>query len=133
VRARPGADEHPTAASGTPTFGEYLEHAVRSREYEEQQHAAGGGTVRAGFSGIIPDGGMGNGMGEKPTEKANFKNVVAVEALTPDEQERLNARRALRSASWAAVFYLITTDILGREWRYSRRSSRRVLSSHRSL
>jgi hypothetical protein len=133
VRARPGADEHAPAASGTPTFGEYLEHAVRSREYEEEQHAAGGGKRRAGFAGIIPDGGQGNGMGEKPTEKANFKNVVAVEALTPDEQERLNARRALRSASWAAVFYLITTDILGREWRYSRRVRLRVLSSHRSL
>ena len=34
-------------------------------------------------------------------------------ALTADEKERINARRALRSASWAAVFYLITTDILG--------------------
>ena len=27
--------------------------------------------------------------------------------------EMLNARRALRTASWAAIFYLITTDILG--------------------
>ena len=33
--------------------------------------------------------------------------------LTPDEKERLNASRALKSASWAACFYLITTDILG--------------------
>jgi len=27
--------------------------------------------------------------------------------------EMINARRALRTASWAAIFYLITTDILG--------------------
>jgi hypothetical protein len=32
---------------------------------------------------------------------------------TPDELERENASRALRLASWASVFYLITTDILG--------------------
>lgn len=29
------------------------------------------------------------------------------------DEELLNARRALRTASWAAIFYLITTDILG--------------------
>lgn len=33
--------------------------------------------------------------------------------LSEDARERINARRALRQASWAAVFYLITTDILG--------------------
>jgi hypothetical protein len=32
---------------------------------------------------------------------------------TADELERKNASRALRLASWASVFYLITTDILG--------------------
>lgn len=29
------------------------------------------------------------------------------------EDDLINARRALRTASWAAIFYLITTDILG--------------------
>ncbi|EJU03673.1 hypothetical protein DACRYDRAFT_93955 [Dacryopinax primogenitus] len=33
--------------------------------------------------------------------------------LSEHEKELLTARRALRTASWAAVFYLITTDILG--------------------
>lgn len=33
--------------------------------------------------------------------------------VTADQLERSNARRALRQAGWAAVFYLITTDILG--------------------
>lgn len=33
--------------------------------------------------------------------------------MTEDEEEAANASRALRLASWAAVFYLITTDILG--------------------
>lgn len=33
--------------------------------------------------------------------------------MTTQESERANAARALRLASWASVFYLITTDILG--------------------
>lgn len=33
--------------------------------------------------------------------------------LTPDEMERVNASRALRRATWAAVFYLITTVSVG--------------------
>ena len=43
-------------------------------------------------------------------------NVQAIDNLIPptaDELERENASRALRLASWASVFYLITTDILG--------------------
>ncbi|KAG6821307.1 hypothetical protein H0H93_000168 [Arthromyces matolae] len=33
--------------------------------------------------------------------------------LVEDDAERVNAARALRTASWASVFFLITTDILG--------------------
>ncbi|ODV88483.1 hypothetical protein CANCADRAFT_4622 [Tortispora caseinolytica NRRL Y-17796] len=37
------------------------------------------------------------------------------EILSADniERDKINARRALRSATWVSVFYLITTDILG--------------------
>lgn len=43
-------------------------------------------------------------------------NVQAIDNPIPptaDELERETASRALRLASWASVFYLITTDILG--------------------
>ena len=42
-------------------------------------------------------------------------NVHGIKPIPPtaDELERENASRALRLASWASVFYLITTDILG--------------------
>ena len=42
-------------------------------------------------------------------------NVSGIQPIPPtaDELERENASRALRLASWASVFYLITTDILG--------------------
>jgi len=35
------------------------------------------------------------------------------DTLSEREKEKLNAHRALRTAGWAAMFYLITTDILG--------------------
>lgn len=39
------------------------------------------------------------------------ENGVVVAAVTPEEWK--NASRAVRTAGWGAVFYLITTDILG--------------------
>ncbi|KAI0094160.1 transmembrane amino acid transporter protein-domain-containing protein [Irpex rosettiformis] len=42
------------------------------------------------------------------------KSVDGVTSGPPDiDEDLINARRALRTASWFAVFYLITTDILG--------------------
>jgi len=43
----------------------------------------------------------------------DVRNVSKTVLMTQDEEERENASRALRLASWASVFYLITTDILG--------------------
>ena len=43
----------------------------------------------------------------------DVRNVSNTVLMTQDEEERANASRALRLASWASVFYLITTDILG--------------------
>lgn len=42
---------------------------------------------------------------ESPVEKSSSLDGI--------DEELINARRALRTASWFAVFYLITTDILG--------------------
>lgn len=65
---------------------------------------------------------------EKPTENAltektpstekNSDNNVAVQSelpgdLTVSEEEWKTAARALRTASWGSIFFLITTDILG--------------------
>lgn len=46
-----------------------------------------------------------------PTEKGDAN--AQFPPMTIEETERANASRALRLASWATVFYLITTDILG--------------------
>lgn len=36
-----------------------------------------------------------------------------LQGLTPRELELINARRMLRQAGWATIFYLVTSDILG--------------------
>ena len=48
-----------------------------------------------------------------PNVNINLDAIEAPPPPTADELERENASRALRLASWASVFYLITTDILG--------------------
>lgn len=48
-----------------------------------------------------------------PNVNVDVRNVSSDQSLNEDEVERVNALRALRSASWASIFYLITTDILG--------------------
>ncbi|KAF9456754.1 oligopeptide transporter protein [Collybia nuda] len=48
-----------------------------------------------------------------PSVNVDVHNTSPDQSLNEDEVERVNALRALRSASWASIFYLITTDILG--------------------
>lgn len=54
-----------------------------------------------------------------PNEKKNETGIVPANAtfsprtLVIADEEYVQASRAVRTASWGAVFYLITTDILG--------------------
>ncbi|EJU02788.1 hypothetical protein DACRYDRAFT_106844 [Dacryopinax primogenitus] len=57
-----------------------------------------------------------NWADEKKKEHSVNVTVTPLElddTLSEREREKLNAHRALRTAGWAAMFYLITTDILG--------------------
>lgn len=93
-------------------FEEYLYHAAAQRRAEEagddENHTAN-----------LPAGNIAaeQGLFHRFYEKKGANVDVQVKAvrddysdLTPDEVERVNASRALRRASWAAVFYLITTE-----------------------
>ena len=42
---------------------------------------------------------------------ANVRDIRDLSVI--EDSERINALRAMRTASWLSVFYLITTDILG--------------------
>lgn len=65
-------------------------------------------------------------LGQQPLDRMYKHNSFPIAPLRPPHRETppeksgldidedlINARRALRTASWAAIFYLITTDILG--------------------
>jgi amino acid permease len=88
---------------------EFLHYALIQRTRDE---ALVKGAGSEGFEGAYP-----NPYGKHSNRNAPLAEVTSVESedatFTEDQLERINARRALRQAGWAAVFFLITTDILG--------------------
>jgi hypothetical protein len=48
-----------------------------------------------------------------PSNGRNLDDLAGAERLEISDDEWTNASRAVRTATWAAIFYLITTDILG--------------------
>lgn len=90
---------------------EYMYYAARARA-EEDDAAAANTTKKPAVSLkaiFVPS--AGNTASEWDTTDLNLSDP-AVRAAISDE-EWTNASRALRTASAAACFYLITTDILG--------------------
>ena len=99
------------------TFEEYLHYAAITRadtRYEQAPQVSQtftqklnpwyrGGLVDAATSGTK---GEKIGIGEKDSERSPQPYCVS-------EAEYINASRAVRTATWGAMFYLITTDILG--------------------
>jgi hypothetical protein len=53
------------------------------------------------------------GSGKNSVRGGNVHDMDASDRLGVSDDEWTNASRAMRTATWAAVFYLITTDILG--------------------
>ena len=87
------------------TFDEYMYYAKETRAEEAQQYKPSF-KERSLISMIIPskaDGGV-----QQVTHDPKEENPAVVSDIEWD-----NASRALRTASRGAVFYLITTDILG--------------------
>ncbi|GJJ74731.1 hypothetical protein EMPS_07089 [Entomortierella parvispora] len=94
-----------TDISQTP-FEEFLHYSLIQRTREEHE----AGKIQGGDSYSSPFGKYAN-MKLPIAAVTDLEPEAAV--MTPEELERSNARRALRQAGWAAVFFLITTDILG--------------------
>lgn len=97
------------------TFEEYVFYAARSRAEEDEGAAAAAADAAAGGRRVvslktilIPSAA---GAGPGAAAELNLSDP-AVRAGVSDE-EWTNASRALRTATAAACFYLITTDILG--------------------
>jgi hypothetical protein len=92
----------PEVRSSEVAFEDFLHYAALQRLEEE---------------GPKPAGSTLNWFYRLSEHKGKNVNVDVSEAksipMTEDDEERANASRALRLASWASIFYLITTDILG--------------------
>ncbi|KAK4972931.1 hypothetical protein LTR42_006225 [Elasticomyces elasticus] len=103
-------------------FEDYRYWADRSREYEKTLDTKGVGL--AGSMRILV--GKGN-HAEKPVQELDSNNTAGLDEKTGEhgttpgmesrygitESEWDNAQRAVRTATWGSIFYLITTDILG--------------------
>ncbi|KAL1969216.1 hypothetical protein VTN77DRAFT_470 [Rasamsonia byssochlamydoides] len=97
------------------TFEEYYYYAQLTRAEEDQIKSHDG--ERGLLSLIFPSK---SGGGVQPVESENVhKDATAIntsdpaQRLTITDEEWTNASRALRTATRGAIFYLITTDILG--------------------
>lgn len=71
-----------------------------------------GVAVRSDGSVSAPDGGH---VSDEEKRRASVTQNLGDQSIRVNvsDEEWKNASRALRSATWAACFYLITTDILG--------------------
>jgi hypothetical protein len=102
-------DDSPPLNSNGVVFEEFLHYAAIQRRSEEL-------SFRPDSSEPLED--KGNWFSrlsqqKGPNVNVDVRNASSITSLDEDEAERTNALRALRSASWASIFYLITTDILG--------------------
>ena len=96
------------------TFEEYYYYAQRTRIEEDEAVAA---LPKDGFKSILFPSKSAAGVethNNAGFDAANNKNLSdKAQRMSISDDEWTNASRALRTASWGAVFYLITTDILG--------------------
>lgn len=114
-----------TTSSEVP-FEEFLYHAAAQRCAEARGHGISDvvkdSLTDSSASEEAPSGEKHwfNTLSEKKGPNVNFEQRIAdavpiddCSNLTADEIERINASRALRRATWASVFYLITTVSTG--------------------
>jgi hypothetical protein len=99
----------PSPLGAKVEFEDYLYHAAVQRRAEDLA------TLSPSDLEKIEKRNWFNRLSEHKGVNVNIK-IADIPSFTPptgDRLERENASRALRVASWASVFYLITTDILG--------------------
>lgn len=123
---RPETFIHPSQRKvydSSVTIEEYMHYAKLTREQEEIEHKSGNvpqtgiwqqvrgkGAEPARAGATIESSGHDNDA-NGDHEKRRGSRLSGFAVVTDDEW--LNAARAMRTASWGAGFYLITTDILG--------------------
>ncbi|RHZ64921.1 putative amino acid transporter [Aspergillus thermomutatus] len=106
--------QHRKLHDSSVTFEEYYYYAQLTRA-EEDQHPSGD-KERGWLSIIFPsksDKGIQQVTENTSKDATTLNTSDAAARLTITDEEWTNASRALRTATRGAIFYLITTDILG--------------------
>ncbi|KAL8839649.1 MAG: hypothetical protein Q9170_001655 [Blastenia crenularia] len=97
------------------TFEEYFYYAQLSRAHQSEASAAPSTAFTHGISEYLPftkrTVAVGNDTSGEEKDGDGFP--VGRPWNNVSDEEYVQASRALRTATWGAVFYLITTDILG--------------------
>lgn len=120
----PGLAPVPALYEAPPQSGvsleEYMFYAQVQREQEKLYGAAGVAVEANAGAGYIEDAKQSSS--EKVSEHGGVKPHVnntdastfdQLEGLSDLDKESRNAHRAIKTATWSGIFYLITTDILG--------------------
>ena len=99
---------------GRVPFEELLYYAVLQRKKEDELERA---YLAASSSKTPILGGLFNRKesprGDSPTEETSTEKTVEEKrpsSVTVSDEERVQASRAIRTASWLSIFYLITTE-----------------------
>ena len=106
------------------TFEEYLHYAAITRQDQRQitDSPSDDALKVAGIKGFNPFKGTKASTNATTTTEIAEKESSTVtqtsspsgrQPLTISDEEYMQASRAVRTATWGAVFFLITTDILG--------------------
>ena len=98
------------------TIEEYMYHASIARQHPSEQPGASSSSDQGTFGNLKQSlFGKNNKAATAAVtdEKNDGSNQDASAWANVADDEWVQASRAVRTASWGAVFYLITTDILG--------------------
>lgn len=99
----------PRTHDSTVSFEEYRYYAEITRA---EQDAANVPTTSSGEHGMFPSISLKDDS-EKMSDTEASKDTLPTNPHMISDDEWVTASRAIRTATWLSVFYLITTDILG--------------------
>lgn len=114
LRVGKGDSEQEELAEMTPEhYKPTMEESMYYAAIQRQQEAEDTGAVASYYVGLHRTL-FSKKKGNEQTAERTPPTPESVEKVSPVTQgEKDQARRALRTAGWISVFYLITTDILG--------------------
>lgn len=105
--ARP---QHRKLYDSSVKLEEYLYYAEKTRADQNEAEKLGSGTKIPLLKIMFPPKSNKADLDEK---MANLNTSVAAQRAVVTDEEWINASKALRNATGMAIFYLLTTDVLG--------------------